>query len=480
MSTEYDVIVIGAGPAGYVAAIRCAQNGLKTACIDNWINAEGKPSPGGTCLNVGCIPSKALLESSEQYARLRHHGDDHGLIVDALRFDIGKMMQRKNRIVGELTGGILALLKGNKVDFIAGAGRLLDGARHSVEVTPPDGGAAATLQANNVILAAGSRPIDIPAARIDNRRIVDSSGALAFDDVPKKLVVIGAGIIGLELGSVWNRLGAQVTVIEAQDAFLPMIDKRLAANAQRQFKQQGLDIRLGALVLEAKATANQVAVHFRDKQGEHTIKVDKVLVATGRRPNTDDLLRPGSKVELDERGFVIVDEHCRTTVPGVYAIGDLAPGPMLAHKGSEEGLMVASIIAGGSGHINYDTIPNVVYTNPEIAWVGKTEEELKAAGDAFNTGQFPLAANGRAKIHDDQGGMVRIHADRDTDRILGVSILGPHASELIAEAVLAMEYGASAEDIALTCHAHPTLSEALHEAAWAVSGRTIHALNRNR
>ncbi|MGB1111312.1 MAG: dihydrolipoyl dehydrogenase [Gammaproteobacteria bacterium] len=475
MSEQYDVIVIGAGPAGYVAAIRCAQNGLKTACVDNWLDPDGKPSPGGTCLNVGCIPSKALLDSSEKYYELLNHGADYGIKASGLEIDVSAMMARKESIVKELTGGIQTLFKGNGVTWIPGTGRVLEGRK--VKVEKVDGGEM-ELTATSVVLAAGSRPMEIPPAPTDGERIVDSSGALSFPEVPKKLAVIGGGIIGLELGSVWNRLGSKVTVLEAQDQFLPMLDSRVSASALRQFKKQGLDIHLGARVLEAKATAKQVTVHYSTLQGEHKIKVDHVLVAVGRVPNTDHLIDPSAEIEVDERGFVVVDEQCMTSAPGVYAIGDLVAGPMLAHKGSEEGVMVADIIAGGTGHVNYDLIPNVVYTNPEIAWVGKTDAELKSAGEKVATGQFPLAANGRAKIHGDQGGMIRIHAHEETDQILGVHIIGPHASELIAEAVLAMEYGASAEDIALTCHAHPTVSEAMHEAALAVSGQALHMVNK--
>ncbi len=473
MSKSYDVVVIGAGPAGYVAAIRAAQLGLKTACVDRWINKQGEPALGGTCLNVGCIPSKALLESSEHYHELLHGLAEHGISAKSVAIDVPKMIARKDKIVSDLTGGIKQLFKANKIDWVQGRGRLVAGKR--VEVTPSGAEQPSeTLTAGAVILATGSRAIDIPAARIDRDRIVDSTGALEFTEVPKKLGVIGAGVIGVELGSVWRRLGSEVILLEAQDDFMPLADAQIAKEALRQFKKQGLDIRLGARVTSSKATAKQVALTYQDKAGEHKLTFDKLIVAVGRRPNSDNLWASDVELISDESGFVHVDDQCRTTLPDIYAIGDLVRGPMLAHKGSEEGVAVAEIIAGQATVLNHDTIPSVIYTAPEIAWVGKTEEELKAAGTDYRVGTFPFAANGRARAMEQAAGMVKVIADAKTDRILGGHIVGPAASELIAELVLAMEFGASAEDIARTIHAHPTLSESVHEAALAVDGRALH------
>jgi dihydrolipoamide dehydrogenase len=473
MSKSYDVVVIGAGPAGYVAAIRAAQLGLKTACVDRWINKQGEPALGGTCLNVGCIPSKALLESSEHYHELLHGLGEHGISAKSVAIDVPKMISRKDKIVSDLTGGIKQLFKANKIDWVQGRGRLLTGKQ--VEVTPNGADQPSeTLSAGAVILATGSRAIDIPAARIDRDRIVDSTGALEFTEVPKKLGVIGAGVIGVELGSVWNRLGSEVVLLEAQDDFMPLADTQIARESLRQFKKQGLDIRLGARVTSSKATAKQVALTYQDKDGEHKLTFQKLIVAVGRRPNSDNLWASDVELMSDESGFVHVDDQCRTTLPDIYAIGDLVRGPMLAHKGSEEGVAVAEIIAGQATELNHDTIPNVIYTAPEIAWVGKTEQELKSAGTDYRVGSFPFAANGRARAMEQAAGMVKIIADAKTDRILGGHIVGPSASELIAEIVLAMEFGASSEDIARTIHAHPTLSESVHEAALAVDGRALH------
>jgi dihydrolipoamide dehydrogenase len=473
MSKSYDVVVIGAGPAGYVAAIRAAQLGLKTACVDRWINKQGQPALGGTCLNVGCIPSKALLESSEHYHELLHGLGEHGISAKSVAIDVPKMISRKDKIVSDLTGGIKQLFKANKIDWVQGRGRLLTGKQ--VEVTPNGADQPSeTLSAGAVILATGSRAIDIPAARIDRDRIVDSTGALEFTEVPKKLGVIGAGVIGVELGSVWNRLGSEVVLLEAQDDFMPLADTQIARESLRQFKKQGLDIRLGARVTSSKATAKQVALTYQDKDGEHKLTFHKLIVAVGRRPNSDNLWASDVELMSDESGFVHVDDQCRTTLPDIYAIGDLVRGPMLAHKGSEEGVAVAEIIAGQATELNHDTIPNVIYTAPEIAWVGKTEQELKSAGTDYRVGSFPFAANGRARAMEQAAGMVKIIADAKTDRILGGHIVGPSASELIAEIVLAMEFGASSEDIARTIHAHPTLSESVHEAALAVDGRALH------
>jgi dihydrolipoamide dehydrogenase len=475
---RYDVVVIGAGPAGYVAAIRCAQLGLSVACVDDWINKQGEPALGGTCLNTGCIPSKALLDSSEQYHRLRHQFASHGIHVEGVSLDVPAMVARKDRVVKGLTDGIATLFRANKITWVPGRGRLLDGKR--VEVTPQgEGVTPEVLQAGNVILASGSRPIDLDAVPIDGELIVDSSGALEFQEVPRRLGVIGAGVIGLELSSVWRRLGSEVVLLEARDEFLPMADAQVAREAHKQFTRQGLDIRLGARVMSSRKGDGQLEVAYQDKEGEqHHLQVDRLVVAVGRTPNTDGLFAPETRLLLDESQFVHVDEQCRTNLPGVYAIGDLVRGPMLAHKGSEEGVMVAEIVAGGQGHVNYETIPAVIYTAPEIAWVGRTEQQLKAAGEEFKGGVFPFAANGRARAMEEPTGFCKILAHAHTDRILGVHVIGPYASELIAEAVLAMEFAASAEDLARTVHAHPTLSEAMHEAALAAEGRALHKAGR--
>lgn len=477
MSTKYDVIVIGAGPGGYVAAIRCAQLGLKTACVEQWISDTGKLVLGGTCLNVGCIPSKALLESSHKFEEAKHDFDKHGMSLDNLKMDVPKMMQRKNTIVSNLTGGIASLFKANGVTAIQGKGRLLAGKQ--VEVTDSKG-SVTVYDADNIILATGSKPVEIPPAPLTEGYIVDSTGALDFQDVPKRLGVIGAGVIGLELGSVWARLGSEVTVLEAQDTFLSAIDQQVAKEALKQFKSQGLDIRLKARVSGTEIKRGLITVTYEDTKGTQELKVDKLIVAVGRRPVTDGLLSPDCGVNLDERGFIFVDDYCNTGVPGVYAVGDVVRGPMLAHKSSEEGIMVADRIAGQKTEVNYDVIPGVIYTHPEIANVGKTEEQLKADGIEYNVGVCPFAANGRAMAANATAGFVKILADAKTDRVLGVHIIGPNASELIAQAVIAMEFGSSAEDLGLTVFAHPTLSETVHEAALAVAGHAIHIANKKK
>jgi dihydrolipoamide dehydrogenase len=474
MAQTYDVVVIGGGPAGYVAAIRCAQLGLSVACVEEWINFKGEPALGGTCLNVGCIPSKTLLESSEQYQRIQGGLDNHGIKVGSVKLDLTRMMQRKQDIVLQLTSGISQLFKANGITWLKGRGMLLTD--HRVEVISAKG-KKTTVQADHVILATGSKPLDIGAAPIDGELIVDSTGGQEFTEVPKTLGVIGAGVIGLEMGSVWKRLGSEVILLEAVDDFLASVDQQVARDALRQFKKQGLDIRLGTRVTATEKIKKQVKVHYQDKNGDHTATVDKLLVCVGRRPNSDGIAAPEAGLLLDERGYVHVDENCETNLPGIYAIGDLVRGPMLAHKGSEEGVMVAEIIAGKPGHINYDVIPWVIYTHPEIAWVGKTEQALKAEGTPFKAGSFPFAANGRAKAMDEAAGVVKILAHADTDRILGVHIVGPMASELIQEAVLAMEFAASSEDLARTIHGHPTLYEAVHEAALSVHGIALHKVN---
>jgi dihydrolipoamide dehydrogenase len=474
MSQHFDVVVIGAGPAGYVAAIRAAQLGLKTACIDNFIGKDGKPALGGTCLNVGCIPSKALLDSSKQFHNLLHGFKDHGISAQKPGIDVGTMVGRKDRIVKQFTGGIAQLFKANKVTAIAGFGQLQAGRK--VIVTTPDG-STSEVTGTNIILAAGSVPIELPGMAFDGEYIVDNAGALDFQDTPKRLGVIGAGVIGLELGSVWKRLGADVTVLEAMDSFLGAADADIAKIARREFDKQGLAIKLGAKVSKAEVKKKAVEVTYTDKEGEQTLVVDRLLVAVGRRAATKGLLAEGTGVQLDERGRVVVDEHCYTGVEGVWAVGDCVRGPMLAHKGSEEGIAVAELIAGLPGHVNLDTIPWVIYTEPEIAWVGKTEKELKDAGIPYRVGTFPFAAIGRAVAMNETAGQVKMLAHAETDRILGVHMVGPVVSELIAECVVAMEFKGSSEDLARIVHAHPTLSEAVHEAALSVDKRAIHKGN---
>jgi len=475
MSDQYDVIVIGAGPAGYPCAIRAGQNKLKVACIDEWQNRDGSYAFGGTCLNAGCIPSKALLESSELYHRAHAEFAVHGIKVGSLGFDVAAMQKRKAQIVKQSTAGIASLLKGAGVTALVGHGKLLPG--NKVEYTDKDGNKQ-ELSAKHVVLAAGSVPTELRSLPFDGKDIVDSWGALEFDAVPKRLGVIGAGVIGLELGSVWRRLGAEVVVLEAMDAFLPMADKAVANEALKHLKKQGLDIRLGAKVSGADKGKDGVVLKYTDAKGEQTVTVDKVVVAIGRRPFTKNLLAEGTGVELDERGFVKVDGECRTAVPNVWAVGDLVRGPMLAHKGKEEGVVVADRIAGLHGHVNYDLVPSVIYTAPEIAWVGQTEEQVKASGRPYKIGSFPFMASGRARAMEAGAGFCKVVVSTEDDRILGVHIIGPMAGELLAEAVLAMEYAASAEDLQRTMHAHPTLSEALHEAALGADKRAIDFPNR--
>lgn len=477
MSDSFDVIVIGAGPAGYHAAIRAQQLGLNTACIDKSLGKDGKPAPGGTCLNWGCIPSKALLDASHKYVDAKDHFSEVGIGVQGVSVDVPKMIAHKDEVVTKLTGGVAGLFKANGVTDLAGTGKLL--ANRQVEYTSHEG-ETRVLQAEHVILAPGSVPVDIPPAPVDGDLIVDSTGALELQAVPERLGVIGAGVIGLELGSVWNRLGSEVVVLEALEDFLPMADQRIARDAMKILRKQDLDIRLGTRVMGAEVKDGAVNVSYQDKEGDHSLTVDKLIVAVGRRPFTEGLLAPDSGVNLDERGFLFVNDLCATDAPGVYAVGDVVRGPMLAHKGMEEGIMVAERIAGQKPLVNYDTVPSVIYTHPEIAWVGKTEQALKASGDAYNVGSFPFGVSGRALAANDTEGMVKILADAETDRILGVHILGPQASELIAQAVIAMEFDACAEDLGLIMFAHPTLSEAVHEAALGVAGHAIHMVNRKR
>jgi dihydrolipoamide dehydrogenase len=474
-SDAFDVVVIGAGPAGYPAAIRAAQNKLSVACIDEWKNRDGMAAFGGTCLNAGCIPSKALLESTELYHRLQHEFALHGIKVSGAQVDVAQMQKRKSGIVRGMTQGIVALFKSAGVTGLQGHGRLLGGGK--VEFTAHDG-ARRLLTARHVVLASGSQPIELRSAPFTAPHVVDSWGALDLEAVPKRLGVIGAGVIGLELGSVWQRLGAEVVVLEALPDFLAFADQQLAKEALRQFKKQGLDIRLGAKVSGAKLAGGVVEVSYSDAKGEQRISVDRLVVAIGRRPYTKDLFAPDSGVQLDERGFIKVDEHCRTGLENVWAIGDCVRGPMLAHKGKEEGVMVADLIAGRYGEMNYKVIPSVIYTAPEIAWVGLTEEQVKASGRDYKTGVFPFLASGRARAMEQAAGFAKLIAARDDDEILGVHIVGPLAGELIAEAVLAMEYSASSEDLQRTIHAHPTLSEAVHEAALSADKRSIDSINR--
>ena len=478
MSEKYDVVVIGSGPAGYVAAIRAAQLGLKTACIEKWKNAEGKGVNGGTCLNVGCIPSKALLDSSFKFHEAKSVLAVHGISTKGVEIDIPEMLARKNKIINQLTGGIAGLFKANGVTALYGTGKLLGGKK--VELTDNDGNVS-VVDAENVILASGSLPIAIPVAPVDGDLIVDSTGALEIGEVPKRLGVIGAGVIGLELGSVWNRLGSDVVLLEAMEDFLAIMDKGIAKEAKKIFTKQGLDIRLGARVTGTKIKGREVEVTFKSTDGsDHTETFDKLIVCVGRRPFTAGLLADDSGVQLDERGSVFVNEHCATNVPGVFAIGDLVRGPMLAHKGSEEGVMVPVRIAGHKAQMNYDIVPNVIYTHPEVASVGQTEEQVKAAGEPYNVGTFPFAASGRAMAANDTDGMVKIIAHATTDRILGCHIVGPSAADLVQQVAIAMEFGSSAEDLGMIVFGHPTLSETVHEAALAVNGNAIHIANRKR
>ncbi len=477
MSDAYDVVVIGAGPAGYEAAIRCAQLGLNTACIDKSIGKDRAPVLGGTCLNWGCIPSKALLDVSHKYVEATQHFAELGINTGKVSIDIKKMIERKDAVVSGLTGGIGGLFKGNGVTSLAGTGKLLVGRK---VLFTDHKGQSKEIAATNVILAPGSVPVEIAPTPLTSGLIVDSTGALNFDSVPKRLGVIGAGVIGLELGSVWGRLGAEVVMLEALDQFLPMADKRIARDAERLMRAQGLDIRLGARVTASEIKHNAVVVTYEDSEGEQTLEVDQLIVAVGRRPYTEGLLAPDCGVNLDERGYLYVNDLCATDVPHVYAVGDVVRGPMLAHKGMSEGVMVAERIADQKTQVNYDCIPNVIYTHPEIAWVGKTEEQLKADGESFNVGSFPFAASGRAQAAKDTDGLVKIIADANTDQILGVHVLGAQASEMIAQGVIAMEFDASAEDLGLTMFAHPTLSEAMHEAALALAGHAIHIVNRKK
>ena len=475
MSNEFNVIVIGSGPAGYVCAIRCAQLGLSTAVIEQNVGEKSQPLLGGTCLNVGCIPSKALLDSSHRYAEAAGHLGEHGIEVAGVTLDIPGMMARKDKIVSQLTGGVSGLLKANGVTVITGAAVLNAGRR--VEVTSADG-QANTYTAEHVVLAAGSEPAAIPPAPVDNDRVVDSTGALCFEAVPTRLGVIGAGVIGLELGSVWARLGAEVVMLEAMDQFLPNMDEQIASESAKIFAKQGLDIRLGARVTDVAVEASHVTVTYAQGDSAHTEEFDRLIVAVGRTPRTGKLFSADSGVTVDERGFIFVNEFCATEAPGVWAIGDIVRGPMLAHKGSEEGVMVAERIHGKSAQLNYDVIPSIIYTHPEVAAVGKTEQELKSEGIDYKSGTFPFAAIGRALASGETEGIVKILSDVNSDQILGAHVVGPAAADLVQQIVIAIEMAASTEDLQLMVFGHPTMSEAVHEAALAVDGRAIHMVNR--
>jgi dihydrolipoamide dehydrogenase len=476
-TTHYDVIVIGAGPAGYSCAIRAAQLGLKTACVDNWRNSQGLTPLGGAHLNAGCVASLTLLESAKLYHSLQQEIQQHGIYADNVRVDLAQMVGRKDQIINKLSHKIGELFTHHKIDHICARAKLLK--NREIALTPSSPSDAdsipATLTAKHIVLATGSSPIKLSCAKIDNEYIIDSFAALNMAELPKKIAIIGAGVIGLELASIWNRLGSETILLDAQETFLPLPDHQIAREAYRIFTRQGFDLRLGARVIAAKKGPKRVAVEYQDQEGTHILRVDKLIVASGRKPNTENLAAPEANLLLDETGYVHVDENCRTNLPSVYAIGDLTLlGPMLAHKGIEEGVFVAEQIAGLHSDINYGTIPSVIYTDPEIAWVGQTEQALKAMGIAIKTGSFPFSAIARAQAIGKTDGLVKIITDAETDNILGVHIIGAGASEMIAEAVLAMEYSASSEDLARTIHVHPTLSETLHEAALALKKRTLH------
>ena len=473
----FDVVVIGGGPAGYVAAIRSAQLGLKTACIEEYVDAKNNPTFGGTCLNVGCIPSKALLDSSHRYQEATSHLKIHGIEVGSVDLDIPAMMKRKNDIVAKLTGGIGGLFAANKVTPIAGRGKVL--ADSKVQITDIEG-KKEIIESKNIIIASGSSPIEIGSAIFNDTNILDSTGALEIDKVPETLGVIGAGVIGLELGSVWARLGSKVTVIEAMDDFLFMADKEVAKETFKDFKKQGLDIRLGCKLTSSKSLKNSVKITYENNGSSENMEFEKLIVAVGRKPNTSDIFEEDCGISLDEKGFISVNQNCQTNVKNIWAIGDVVRGPMLAHKGSEEGIMVAERIAGKHAEMNYDLVPSVIYTHPEIAWVGKNEEELKNDNIEYKVGKFPFAASGRALATEQSVGFVKLLTDAKTDTIIGVHVFGPSAAEIVQQALISMEFGASSEDLGLTIFSHPTVSEALHEAALSVSNQAIHIGNKRK
>ena len=472
----FDVVIIGSGPAGYVAAIRASQLGLKTACIEKSLDSEGKSQLGGTCLNVGCIPSKALLDSSHRYSDALNHFSDHGIEVSKPKLDIPKMMKRKEKVVAQLTAGVGGLLKANKVSTIFGEAKVLNA--NEVQVSTLN--KTEIIETKNIVIASGSLPINIPVAPIDHNNIVDSTGALEFESVPKKLGIIGAGVIGLELGSVWARLGSEVTILEAMDDFLPMADSKISKDVLKEFNKQGLNINLGSKVTSAKSNTKNVKVSFENQDGNAELSFDKLIVAVGRKPNTKNLFDENSGLLLDEKGFIPVNDFCETRVKNIWAVGDVVRGPMLAHKASEEGVMVVERIAGKHAEMHYDLVPSVIYTHPEVAWVGKNEAELLESGIEFKTGSFPFAASGRALATGESAGFVKVIAHKKTDTILGVHAFGPSAADIVQQGVVAMEFGASAEDLGLTIFSHPTVSEALHEAAMAVNGNAIHIGNRKK
>ena len=473
----FDVVVIGGGPAGYVAAIRSAQLGLKTACIEEYVDAKNNPTFGGTCLNVGCIPSKALLDSSHRYQEATSHLKIHGIEVGSVALDIPAMMKRKNDIVAKLTGGIGGLFAANKVTPIAGRGKVLTESK--VQITNIEG-KKEIIESKNIIIASGSSPIEIGSAIFNDTNILDSTGALEIDKVPETLGVIGAGVIGLELGSVWARLGSKVTVIEAMDDFLFMADKEVAKETFKDFKKQGLDIRLGCKLTSSKSLKNSVKITYENNGSSENMEFEKLIVAVGRKPNTSDIFEEDCGISLDEKGFISVNQNCQTDVKNIWAIGDVVRGPMLAHKGSEEGIMVAERIAGKHAEMNYDLVPSVIYTHPEIAWVGKNEEELKNDNIEYKVGKFPFAASGRALAVEQSVGFVKLLTDAKTDTIIGVHVFGPSAAEIVQQALISMEFGASSEDLGLTIFSHPTVSEALHEAALSVSNQAIHIGNKRK
>ena len=473
----FDVVVIGGGPAGYVAAIRSAQLGLKTACIEEYVDAKNNPTFGGTCLNVGCIPSKALLDSSHRYQEATSHLKIHGIEVGSVDLDIPAMMKRKNDIVAKLTGGIDGLFAANKVTPIAGRGKVL--ADSKVQITNIEG-KKEIIESKNIIIASGSSPIEIGSAIFNDTNILDSTGALEIEKVPETLGVIGAGVIGLELGSVWARLGSKVTVIEAMDDFLFMADKEVAKETFKDFKKQGLDIRLGCKLTSSKSLKNSVKITYENNGTSENMEFEKLIVAVGRKPNTSDIFEEDCGISLDEKGFISVNQNCQTDVKNIWAIGDVVRGPMLAHKGSEEGIMVAERIAGKHAEMNYDLVPSVIYTHPEIAWVGKNEEELKNDNIEYKVGKFPFAASGRALAVEQSVGFVKLLTDAKTDTIIGVHVFGPSAAEIVQQALISMEFGASSEDLGLTIFSHPTVSEALHEAALSVSNQAIHIGNKRK
>ena len=473
MSKQFDVVVIGAGPGGYIAAIRAAQLGMKVACIDAWQNGEGKPAPGGTCTNIGCIPSKALLQSSEHFEHANHQFADHGIECKGVSLKLDRMLGRKNEVVKQNNDGILYLLKKNKIEFFHGKGAFSGQTAEGWQISV-SGKTEAALVAKHVVIATGSSARELPGLPFDEKQVLSNDGALSMGAVPKRLGVIGAGVIGLEMGSVWRRLGAEVTVLEAMPTFLGAVDQTIAKEARKVFEKQGLKFHMGVKLGDIKATAKQVALQWTDSEGKDQKQVvDKLIVSIGRVPYTDGLGADAVGLKLDERGFVVADDDCKTNLDNVWAVGDVVRGPMLAHKAEEEGVAVAERIAGQHGHVNFNTVPWVIYTSPEIAWVGQNEQELKAAGVPYKAGSFPFLANGRARALGDTTGMVKVLAHAETDEVLGVHVIGPMASELIAEAVTIMEFRGSAEDIGRICHAHPTLSESMKEAALAVDKRAL-------